>query len=826
VYLAALVLLAGMPAIVLAGATRRISIRASAIFLAISAPLVGYVYLNPPLVIMIVLTVLLTPLACGWLFGGKACRRGLIVLVTGLAGCGLLSLFWIVPAILQLGSVASSQLASLSSWSWTQGRATLANAFWLNTDWGWSYAAYYPFAAHYEIPPLSAIRFVPAAVAFAALLISPSRRIEGLRSLSLVVVTSSAALLVIFFSTGTNPPGSLLFNALYQLPMGWLLREPGRFLMLTQLMYALLIAISVEAVIDLPWRMRHVVVGTPGVALGKVASVVAIATLVAIPGYPVFTGAIVPDRRPQLPSAHVRLPAYWNDMAGYLNAADAPGGVLVLPPDDFYQMPYRWGYYGNDGFISQLISRPVLVPSSQGYTPAGPQLIHAVNLVAESAIAGNWLEVNRLLRSLGTPLVLIRQDVDTLIPGRNLMSPSALSDAFSGSPEFKLLHSAGPLGLFSPRAQILGEQEQAAAAVTTETLEPDLRVLNFLPENSALTYESVEQGRPNLLQAPPVAKWRLEGAELTWDLLEPYGWAYSLVRLDFLITKSGGPPANVRDTSLSITSRPSGAGTNVHLALTGQQIGRDPTFENGLWQPVGDCNNVLGLSALPLLHAEIHQNGGPDGKPFLRLSAGTDSACEIQWLPPQHRPIFISFLVRHVSGAPPRICLWEVGPRRCARLPDLSVSDRWSRYTATVQPDENSGPIGLFLYADNPEPDATTINDYTDVNVLELPSLPRVDLVGTPLSPQAPVALDVQHQGFSTGWKASRLNTHVLVNGLMNGWIRSDVSPPSEPRYAPSIILSWAFGCSLVTSLALTASLIYLGIGKLRSRRLRQRLSK
>ena len=70
-------------------------------------------------------------------------------------------------------------------------------------------------------------------------------------------------------------------------------------------------------------------------------------------------------------------------MARFVDAAPLSGAVLVLPPDDFYQMPYRWGYYGTDSFIPDLMNRPVLVPSGQGYSPASVQLLRAVDLTTQ-----------------------------------------------------------------------------------------------------------------------------------------------------------------------------------------------------------------------------------------------------------------------------------------------------------------------------------------------------------------------------------------------------------------------------------------------------------
>ncbi len=87
-----------------------------------------------------------------------------------------------------------------------------------------------------------------------------------------------------------------------------------------------------------------------------------------------MTGAIAPDHRPVLPSTHVRVPGYWTAMASYLKASAPPGNLLVLPEDDYYQMPYTWGYYGADTFITDLIARHVVDAVSQGYAPSQQEL--------------------------------------------------------------------------------------------------------------------------------------------------------------------------------------------------------------------------------------------------------------------------------------------------------------------------------------------------------------------------------------------------------------------------------------------------------------------
>src|SRR6185437_5777807 len=106
--------------------------------------------------------------------------------------------------------------------------------------------------------------------------------------------------------------------------------------------------------------------------------------------------------RPVLPSSHVSVPVYWTAMASYLNRSAPPGNLLVLPEDDYYQMPYTWGYYGADTFIRDLITRHVVDAAGQGYAPAQHELMAAIHLVQRSVLAHDWPSVQRTLTAMGT----------------------------------------------------------------------------------------------------------------------------------------------------------------------------------------------------------------------------------------------------------------------------------------------------------------------------------------------------------------------------------------------------------------------------------------
>jgi len=176
VFLASLVILPALPAAVLAGARGVLGIRMAAVLVAVSAPMLGYVFQNPPMLGLVLTAFVTAPVAALWLYGPLAAWRSLLVIGLGLALMLALSAYWVVPSLFQLLGSLPSGLAPLSSWLWTEGRATLSNAFWLNTHWGWAHAEYFPFARAYDAPPLKLIKFGPALLAFAALAFSPSAR--------------------------------------------------------------------------------------------------------------------------------------------------------------------------------------------------------------------------------------------------------------------------------------------------------------------------------------------------------------------------------------------------------------------------------------------------------------------------------------------------------------------------------------------------------------------------------------------------------------------------------------------------------------------------
>jgi hypothetical protein len=833
VCLATMVLIAGLPAVVLTTASGRWELRRGILVLGASAPVLGYVSLTPPLLLMICVPLVSMPLLAGWLDGRAAAGRALRTLALGAPLIAFASSYWLVPTVLQLKIDATAALATTSSWIWTEGRATLANGFWLNNGWGWKYPAYYPYAGAYDKFPLLILKFLLPVAAFGFLALARFRRTDGVtaRRARLGIAASATALFLVLLSTGTNRPGAIVFDPLYQLPLGWLLREPGRFLMLAGLVFSVLLGLTTQAVRE---RLNSFEPGTgrrwrsaSNRQWLRLAAVSAATAAVLVPAFPLMTGAIAPVHRPLLPSIRVSVPAYWTEMASYLNRSAPAGNLLVLPEDDFYQMPYTW-YYGVDTFIRDLITRNVLDPVAQGYAPGQQELLGAVRLVQQALLAHDWPSAQRTLAATGTPLLLIRGDVNAAFPGRHITSPAALARALREDPDMRLIHRAGKLELFALRGRI-SPAGSVTSYATVNSAAPDLRDLALLPAGTALISSPMRPAVPAVLQTPAVENWRLSGDKLKTFVAEPPGRRYRIKLLSATgaFKHPDGPASRFRRTQkrpARLTARVLHRGGQVVEELSyrlGPSLLSDGDFASGRWGAVANCAAAPATASTAHLAARVLPGQGPAGRRALDLSANADSACEFRPLAWRSGPLFVSLWVRQVSGSAPRMCIWQLPAKTCAAmapLPPRSDLSRWYRYRAIVTPHPGTRSLMLFLYADVYTAGARTADEYSDVVVRHSPVVLQAVVVATPRSHERPApALYTAGQTFSPDWIGPPGDLRVEVDGLRNGWLGPH---PTEVRlrFGPS---SW-YLLSRSASLLAAAFLLALALSLWPGRRYRR----
>jgi len=833
-YIAALFLLAAIPAALIAAGTGRLSVRWSAMLIAAAAPLLGYAFLNPPLVGMIFAAALASPLLVAWVDGRDAGFRSLRAFLFAIPLLLVASAYWMFPALLHLASIVPSHLVGLS-WTWSEARASIRNAIWLNTHWGWPYPEYFPYAGAFDQPPLSLLRFVLPALAFGGLALAPFTQGEEQhrrdRKLRLAVAAATVAVIFIVFSTGTNPPGNTIFLPLYNLPFGWLLREPGRFLMMVALAYAVLTGLIVEALLDHRSlgefiESRHLAV--PPLRLSIVP--VALMTPLLL-GVPLYTGGFVPDSGPTLATwaisarpTHVQMPAYWTEMAHFADTLPVQGNLLVMPPDDWYEMPYSW-YYGTDDFVAELFKRRVILPNTQEYTPASSELVGAVNLAGQSILDRDWRQAKELVSTLNAPLILVRRDIVAPFQNHSILPPSALSEALHAAPDFVLVRQIGSLDLFALRGTV-AETEVASNFMTIDTEAPDLRLLPLLPPNTALVSGEARPGVGDVSQAPPLEQWPAEANTMFWQPPLATDRSYWMAELDgktlipldrartFMDPSSGARLVYASD-SLRKT---------VTISLTGRTAITNGDFSHGYWGTVGDCHDVLQAQAKTNLSHSVLTHGAPGGMPALRLSASLDSACEHQTLDWHGGPLVLSLMMHSLQGAPPRVCLWETGPDRCASLPAVREGTGWSTYHASVSPDAGTTALTLHLYADAYVIGGRTVNEYANVQVVEVPALPELALIGDqPRLSGSGLQLVVLHDSFSTNWRGSK-GQHVLVDGMLNGWLMSTEPRVFSAHYEPAGAFRAAGWMSLATLVVILAFPAVGWIARTGGRRLRKRL--
>jgi hypothetical protein len=237
----------------------------------------------------------------------------------------------------------------------------------------------------------------------------------------------------------------------------------------------------------------------------------------------------------------------------------------------------------------------------------------------------------------------------------------------------------------------------------------------------------------------------------------------------------------------------------------GGSLLRGAGFMSGPSGAVGNCAAFPGTAATARLASGVLPGQGPAGRPALALSAAADSACEMRPLAWRSGPIFVSLWARGISGAGPRMCLWQRPIEHCAAMPPLPpspASGQWYHYQAIATPDPGTRSLSLFLYADVYTHGTATANEYSDVVVRRSPVLLQPVVMATPLGRGHPApALSAGSEGFSSDWIGPPRAQHVKVDGLRNGWLGPHEAD-GPPRFSLS---SWY-------RLSRQASLIAVGI--------------
>ena len=416
--------------------------------------------------------------ALAWLIGGSLYWRTFPQTWPGLAMGAVAALavnaWWAYAAFITLfanGGSATQTFADPVSWSWVDQRATIPHLLSMQGSWSYPRPEYFPWVGPYQSILFKLALYFPAVLALAGLVLSPLRRRTWL--LFAIIVVS------VFIGKGYHSPLGGINAFLYaKLPFYWLFRDPQPASNIT-LYLSLFVLAGVglsQLVTMMARRFERLGVDASRVATLSAGASVALIVLLLTNGLPLLTGDFIPKTWLNGDAqSEVMPPRYWSEATRYLDSQPDESRVLLLPNNDFYQMPYDWGYYGADG-VAALITRPQLIVSSQSInyitsTPAlGPQFAHLV-----AAIRGrSRASVAPLLSALGVGWILQRNDIVWSRPYRDILSAAAVRDFLNRQPDVRKDATFGEVDIYRVAVQHPDVSAYDGLALWRSDAPPDL----------------------------------------------------------------------------------------------------------------------------------------------------------------------------------------------------------------------------------------------------------------------------------------------------------------------------------------------------------------
>ena len=719
------------------------------------APIAGFALMptsflafNPPmLAVAYAWAVAGTPLLALLVLGRRPAVRLLKWFCAAMPWALVLNAYWLLPLAQSYlgggGATANATFTDPTNWSWSQVNNLPHNILTMVANWAWFRPQYLPFAADLDRPWWIWIRYLLPALVFGAPLFAPRRlRRAAFCLIGLIIV-------FVFLAKGLRPPFNRINLFLYlHAPGFWLFREPmSKLGQLLVSFFAVMLAIGLEGIL---LRLRAVPrFRIPGWSrrFAYAGSVLPLLLVLAYP-YPLYTGGVMPDERPTQPSTHVRVPQEWWDLAARLNADPRPGKVLVLPLDDYYQMPTTWGFFGVDSIAGLLIRHPIVQLHPDGYFADAAGFTASVKAAQAALLAGDLPAVPRLLSAIGVSRVIVRHDLVRGLPNRYFADDRILAAAVGRVPGARLeidgtlqmwtfgdgtspslrtfervldapaRPDAGGavLGTVDPRTAISARVNYLAAPLSpqvdaTAVVSPDVVhwPVPAVDSGSPSTVVDVQAGRYTLAQrarAAAVFVPRLDTTHRRLLLTDP-----TVVRVDGRpvsrrpVLSVPLPPgrrivavrANNRIVSLD-TTRPATLPIGSATELTLLAATPAPPRTTG-YSPVSDCNDYeprpwseLGLSRTVT---------GTGANRTVRLSAADHAACttvKVRGVT-AGRLYRVRLLYRHVSGARPQICVRRTGAPGCELAARPKMAPGWNAWESTITADSGDD-LNVILHAD------------------------------------------------------------------------------------------------------------------------------
>ncbi len=767
----------------------------------------SFLAFNPPMIVVAYAWTLVgMPLLALLIFGWRACGRLVKWMIFAAPWALLINLFWLVPFAFAYvgggGAVANADFTDPTAWSWSQAQNQIPNILTMVANWAWVKPQYLPFAADLDQPWIVWARYLIPVLVFLA----PVLAVRKLRRAALVLVGMS--LLFVFLAKGLQPPFRQLNLFLYNhVPGFWLFREPmSKLGQLLVIFFGILFAILLDSVWE-RWRESPTSLNRV-IHVGSWAAFI----VVVLQPYPLWTGAVIPDVRPNQPSAHVRVPQYWWDLADRINADDRPGKVLVLPLDDYYQMPTTWGFAGVDSIANLLIQKPVVQPKPDGYFGEAPGFGANVRAIETALTSGDLATVPRLLEATGISRVVVRHDLVRGMPGRTFADDRVLGAALEKTPGMTRV-SEGDLDLWHLGSGSLPTVRGYDAVIDAPARpQAGASAIGSMPTNVAITPRDADPGVEDLRSDPgdiqvtrDIVHWPVpaidDGVPTTTAAIS--GGTYTIaqrsraapVLVPSVRTTAGASelvltdPTSIRIDGKVVSTRPEltipvptsdivavTAGTRT-MSLDGWNRdslpGASSTDPRPPYLPIGsatplvawapsptparpedpsevyDCNNYEPRPARELGLRLLRTGSGASD--VLQLSADDHAACTRISIPDAvpGRTYRVRMEMRTVEGKRPEVCLWQIGTDGCDLVPRAPIDDGWIPFDEIVTVDDVATGLQVVLYANvGVRHELRTVTEYRDVSITAIDPV-LTTTVFPPEVPEQTVTLSAGEHTFS-----------------------------------------------------------------------------
>jgi len=434
----------------------------------------------------------------------------------------LLSVWWIVPILnyyLLSPSTQLQQEVNVLSWSWTHARASFLNLFWLNGGWGWrpEYFPYYDFYVTNAFLPF--LLFIPFFLASTSLLFKGEK--SKFNAYIMLII-----LLFIFLAKGLHEPLSSVNFFLYNhIPYMNMFREPvSKFTLIILPFLALLIGYATDKIAkNLDRNKFKYSTIYPKLFILSVILIFVIST------FPILTNPIETKTNEIPYSSYVKIPQYWYETSNWLDNKEGDFRTLVTPLDDYYQVPYSWGYYGSDSFIERLIQKPVISPCCIYSYKVNPNIVMLINQLRDAIKYNRTEEFETIISLLNVKYVVQRNDLDyeyMASTNRDMVNPEKMKNFLSSQPNITLVKTIGKLDIYEcakaqPYIHILEPKQPQEYNIeitntTILTLQWNFNSTNQLDEWKNTTLEN---------QFGATCKLYLDNAALKFELWNStWGW--------------------------------------------------------------------------------------------------------------------------------------------------------------------------------------------------------------------------------------------------------------------------------------------------------------